>query len=69
MKNLKYFSDFRYLKESSPNINDIVFNTDCTNNDEGDEGKIIFGELCILSKSKALKNEEISHESINNHKK
>jgi hypothetical protein len=60
--------DFKYLKDSSQFINDIVYNSDCSNNETGDEGKIIFGELCVLSKKKALMNEEISRESINNHR-
>ena len=61
-------SDFKYLKESKNSINDILFNSDVSNKEKGDEGHIMFGELCVLSKNKALEKEEISHESINNHK-
>lgn len=60
--------DMKYLKGSGPFINEIVYNTDRSNNERGDEGKIIFGDLCILAKKVAVRNEEISAESVSNHK-
>jgi hypothetical protein len=62
------FEDFKYLKQVSGIINKIILNSDCTNNDSGDEGFVIFDELCVLAREKAKNDGEISGESISNHK-
>ena len=43
-------------------------NTDSSNNTSGDEGFIVFDELCLLTKNKAINDGRISTESISNHK-
>ena len=62
------FEDFKYLKQVGGIINKIILNSDCTNNDSGDEGFVIFDELCVLAREKAKNDGEISGESISNHK-
>ena len=60
--------DFMYLKQESPILNQIILNTDSSNNTSGDEGFIVFDELCLLTKNKAINDGRISTESISNHK-
>lgn len=62
------FEDFQYLKDSNQYINKIILNSDCTNNKSGDEGWVMFDDLCVIAKKKAYKDGEISEESISNHK-
>ncbi len=60
--------DFKYLEAVSPYVNKIILNSDCTNSESGDEGMVIFDELCILAKEKAKSDGEISEEALSDHK-
>lgn len=60
--------DFIYLRNINSIINQIILNSDCSNNKSGDEGLVVFDELLVLAKKKAYNDGEISHDSISNHK-